>query len=74
MKKRAVLLNMMLLGLLLGIYEGKIALWRDNNPEPIQVFPYKASMLPKADQKALQKGISIDSLDQLQQLIEDYLS
>lgn len=74
MKKRAILLNMLLLGFLLGIYEGKIALWRNNEPEPIQVFPYRASMLPKADQKALQKGIAIDNLDQLQKLIQDYLS
>ena len=74
MKKRTILMNIMLLGFLLGVYKGNIAIWKDNDPAPIKVFPYKASMLPKADQKALEKGIEFDTLDQLQKMIQDYLS
>ena len=74
MKKRVILMNIMLLGFLLGVYKGKIAIWKDNDPTPIKVFPYKASMLPKADQKALEKGIKFDNLDQLQKMVQDYLS
>lgn len=65
---------LVLLGFLLGIHEGKIALWKDNNPEPIKVFPYSAKLLPEADQKALEKGIKADSIRQLQELIQDYFS
>ena len=74
MKMRNFSCSIVLLGFLLGIHEGKIALWKDNDPEPIKVFPYSAEMLPEADQKALQKGIEIKSMKQLYSLIEDYLS
>lgn len=63
-----------LLGFLLGIHEGKIALWKENDPEPMQVFPYRAELLPEADQKALKKGIRFENIRQLQSLIEDYFS
>jgi hypothetical protein len=66
--------SIVLLGFLLGIHEGKIALWNDNDPEPMQVFPYRAEMLPEVDQKALKKGIRVKSIRQLHSLIEDYLS
>ena len=63
-----------LLGFLLGIHEGKVALWKDNDPQPIKVFPYQAELLPEADQKALEKGIPVESIRQLRQMIEDYFS
>lgn len=66
--------SIVLLGFLLGIHEGKIALWKDNDPEPIQVFPYPADMLPESDQKALKKGIHVENTRQLQDLIQDYFS
>ena len=65
---------LVLLGFLLGIHEGKIALWKDNDPEPMQVFPYRAEMLPETDQKTLKKGIKVDNIRQLQSIIEDYFS
>jgi hypothetical protein len=74
MKNKKLLCNLLLFGFLLGIYEGKIALWRGEETKPLKVFPYQASMLPKADQKLLEKGIKIDSLSQLHKLLEDYLS
>ena len=59
---------------LLGIQDGYIALWKDGAVEPVEVFPFKAEMLPHADQQALKKGIRIESSSQLAQLMEDYLS
>ena len=40
---------------LLGVHDGYIALWKEGSPEPAEVFPYKASLLPEADQKRLEK-------------------
>lgn len=74
MKMRFFSRSLLLLGFLLGIHEGKIALWKDNDPQPMQVFPYRAEMLPEADQNALKKGIRVKSLSELQELIQDYLS
>lgn len=74
MKKHSLLSNIVLFGFLLGIYEGKIALWQDNKEDPVQVFPYQASMLPEADQQMLRRGIHVDSIRELYRLIEDYFS
>lgn len=59
---------------LLGIHDGKIALWNGDDPEPVKVFPYSASMLPKEARKQLESGIPIESMEQLRQLAEAYLS
>ena len=64
----------LLFGFLLGISDGYIALWKDGNPKPLQVFPYRAEYLPSADQQALEKGIHINNKQELKQLLEDYLS
>lgn len=74
MKKLSILYSILCFGFLLGIHEGKIALWKDNDPEPYKVFPYYASLLPKADRNALKKGIYLENEDQLRKLVEDYLS
>lgn len=74
MKKKKILLNFLLFGFILGVYEGKVALWKDHQKDPIKVLPYQVSMLPQADQKALEKGIHIESLSQLHKMLEDYLS
>ena len=59
---------------LLGIHEGKIALWQEDDPKPVKVFPYRASMLPEEAREQLKKGIRIESMEDLDRLIEIYLS
>ncbi len=59
---------------ILGIKDGYIALWKHTAPEPAYIFPYRASMLPENDQRALEKGIRIHEDSQLAKLLEDYLS
>ena len=74
MKKIAILYCITLLGFLLGIHNGRIALWEDGSAEPVRVFPYQAEALPSADRMRLEEGIRIDTADQLITLIEDYFS
>lgn len=62
------------LGYLLGVFRGQIALWKEPDPTPIRVFPYSVSMLPKEDQRTLEKGIRADSIIELTRRLEDYLS
>lgn len=59
---------------ILGSHEGFVALWRSPGGEPDQVFPYSVSSLPRADQQRLEKGIVIESREELMRLLEDYLS
>ena len=61
-------------GLLLGVHNGHIALWREGEIIPEQVFPYLASMLPDLDRQRLESGIPIESESRLHRLLEDYLS
>ena len=64
----------LIFGFMLGIRGGNIALWRQGNPEPIRVFPYRAEMLPPEALDALSEGIPIEDLSQLEELAENYLS
>ena len=54
MKKKSLsnlLCCAMLAVYLLGVHDGKIALWQGDDPKPIKVFPYSASMLPEEARK-----------------------
>ncbi len=74
MGKRKLAAAILLAGFLLGVKDGYVALWKDGKADPVRVFPYSVSALPKADQAALEQGIHIDSASDLTQLLEDYLS
>ena len=71
---RQFLPAVLVLGFLLGIHEGYIALWEDGKTEPVEIYPYRAQYLPEADQRALERGIRPRDGGQLQQLLEDFLS
>ena len=64
----------LILTFILGIREGNVALWKKGDPEPLRVFPYRVETLPPQAQAALERGISFDSLDELEALAENYLS
>ena len=74
MKKQRLLASILLFGFLLGVYEGKVAVWMDGKKDPVRVFPYSVSMLPKADQRKLEDGLHFNNLTELKRFIEDYLS
>lgn len=74
MKIQKFLSHLLIFGFLLGIYEGKIAIWSDHKKEPLRVFPYSASQLPKHDRERLQAGIRFNTLNELKEFVEDYLS
>ncbi len=76
MKKQkhiSFLCTIALLGFLLGIHNGRVALWKDQDPKPVRVFPYYASALPPEAQKALKAGIPLESMEDLEALIKKYL-
>ena len=59
---------------ILGIHKGYLALWQSPDPDPVQVFPVRSSLLPEADRKLLAAGIQILEDHELHNLLEDYLS
>jgi len=71
--KRQLILALVLY-LLLGNWKGYVALFKNGNEEPWQVFPCPVSTLPEADREALEKRIPVRNDRDLQQILEDYLS
>ena len=65
---------LILFGFLLGVHQGKVALWKDDDPKPTRVFPYSVQLLPPADRRALEEGIRFESAEDLMRVITDYLS
>ena len=55
-------------------YEGKIAIFRNEDTQPFIVYDSYISSLPQADQEKLKNGIIITNTDDLQRAIEDYTS
>lgn len=74
MKTQKLLCNLLIFGFLLGVYEGKVALWSDHKKEPLRVFPYSASQLPQKDRERLEAGIRFNNLQELKEFVEDYFS
>lgn len=72
--KRRQISAALLLGLILGCHKGYVALWENGAEEPKQIFPYRVTALPPADQEALEEGIHLKTVQELARLLEDYLS
>ena len=74
MKKISTILTALLLCCYLGLYNGHIALWTSGSDMPDHIFPYSAQLLPWQDQLALRQRIACPSQEELNRLLEDYLS
>lgn len=72
LKKMAALI--LLLYLTLGSFRGYVALFDRGAAEPKQIFPCPVSSLPDADRQALEQGIPVRTEDELNRLLEDFLS
>lgn len=55
-------------------YNGKIALYKNSNNTPDEVFDIFTDSLPESDAKSLKQGITASTEQELQKLIENYLS
>lgn len=74
MKLPRILYCIVLLGFTLGVHQGQLALWKDGQPEPVEIYPLFAATLPQQDQQLLAQGIHAESLADLTARLEDYLS
>ena len=76
MTKRPIklLCGALLLGFLVGSYNGKLAGWKGDDPEPYRVYPCPVYLLPKQEREALEKGIRIDTMEDLGNFLENFLS
>lgn len=55
-------------------YDGKIAVYKNEETKPYVVYDAYVSLLPQQDIELLKKGIVTDNKEYLQSIIEDYTS
>ena len=55
-------------------YDGKIAVFINQDTAPHTVYDAYVSVLPEPDREKLKKGITVDNTADLQKIIEDYTS
>ena len=60
-------------GFLLGFHDGRLALWRDGERRPEQVYDIREDSLPPADQLQLRRGIRAEDREAVWQILENYL-
>ncbi len=53
-------------------YDGKIAVYKNGDPTPFEVLDVYLFTLPEQDRSLLDRGIGVNSTDELVSLIEDY--
>ena len=58
----------------LGVFEGKLALFAGKSPYPNIVYDFFVRNLPKEDQNRLFEGITVSSQSELESLLEDFMS
>ena len=58
----------------LSEYKGKIAVFKNQESVPIDIYDVYITTLPQHDRTLLEKGIHIETPEELQRLIEDYTS
>lgn len=57
---------------LVTIHEGKIAAFKNDDPEPVLISGISVSLLPEEDQALLKEGITADSMPAVRAILEDY--
>lgn len=55
-------------------YNGRIALYVDQDTKPTEIYNIFTNSLPEADITELRHGISVHTRQELEKLLEDYIS
>ena len=65
---------LLILGFLVGTYNGRIAVWEGNDPEPIRVYPCPVYLLPAKERSMLEKGIRISDMEDVRYFLENFMA
>lgn len=66
--------TLVLLGFFIGVHNGRIAVWKNEDPEPYRVIPCPVWILSQRQQQALYSGIRIDSMADIDRFLEEFFS
>ncbi len=74
MKRKKNLSNLLcatlLFSFLIGIHEGRLAIWQNNAPSPAKVLPVPCGLLPSKVQSVLKQGVRVESDEEMAKLLE----
>ena len=59
-------------GFLLGLRGERVALWREGESHPEQIYDIRADTLPPADCLQLRRGIRLESREDVWAVLENY--
>ena len=63
---------LLVLGFLLGVHNGQIGVWKNQDPQPMRTIPCPIWVLSPKQRQMLQSGILIDSMDDLENLLTQF--
>ncbi len=57
---------------ILGEFNGKLAIYKENNDTPLEILDVQISSLPERDIERIKNGITADTLSEIISVAEDY--
>lgn len=66
--------SLILFGFILGISRGYVAVWQDEDPQPLYLTETPASSLFPADVALLRRGLRFEDQESLTAALEDFCS
>lgn len=64
----------LMLTFFVGVHNGRLALWKDDDPTPCKVFPCPVLLLPTKVQEQLKYGVRLETIEDVNRLLENFLS
>lgn len=64
----------LMLSFFISSYNGRLALWKGDDPTPCKVFPCPIILLPQKVQDQLKYGVRLDTMDDVNRFLENFLS
>ena len=71
---RTIVMCAVISSLLLGSWNGHVALFTGGHDGPVEVYPVRLELLPRTDQDQLRNGIPVNGPNELRRILEDLLS
>ena len=64
----------LMLTFFVGVHNGRLALWKNEDPTPCKVFPCPIILLPTKVQEQLKYGVRLETIEDVNRLLENFLS
>lgn len=64
----------LMLTFFVGVHNGRLALWKNEDPTPCKIFPCPVILLPQKVQEQLRSGVRLETIEDVNRLLENFLS